>query len=584
MLTITPIKTGFPNYTPAKQQINTKNEVTPNKTCRLTSYPAVYFTGSLAPDRIERPPFKESTVKTLDNLYDRYQKELEEVSIDDINTCVDSIKESTQYSKPQILDAMQTLTQFGNMKSLTNIGIVLDNNNVGIIANDGSMFQAYTSKTPYKDILKNNFGVNAALDYLIEQKENYMLGGGSFALFLDKHTIDKLEKCHAENPQSIKSLTEKKNMKLFYISGIEDGISFFNRGKDLKEETEKLLEKASKYNISPREAMDKEDLDRLKKLGINPIIIKNNGPSTVEHIYKQLAPEKITRKELNAVLDAAAIRHNKYNPQLQTQCKDGLAQYLSNKMDVYTPERISSKLKNLHQQIEDIVTSKGKTMDDVIYLIPEPRKSYDLIAYQYHLINKTPTEQFRTINSPQELKAIDIKDKAIVILDDCSLSGSSLMESETFLYDKVSSRALKENANIIFAPILVSDKAEERVQKNIRRNARTNQDFIIKTNDSEKTCYDGITDFNTRDLTEKAVGDLGWRTGEYCVIFPYMCPDNNTELAANIGLFHNINYRNDSKNFDSRTFTFSNIKTFYTSAREIFDNVRMLLNTKEEGI
>ena len=60
-----------------------------------------------------------------------------------------------------------------------------------------------------------------------------------------------------------------------------------------------------------------------------------------------------------------------------------------------------------------------------------------------------------------------------------------------------------------------------------------------------------------------------------------MAPDNNSEFAANIALFHNLNYRRNNNKLDSTLFALSNIKTLYKSPKEIANLTEDLLAEKD---
>lgn len=578
MLTITPFKTGLYQQKPVIAKVNKiQNYPAYNNMTGNICYPPVYFTGII--NKTERPPFKDSTVEKLDNVFENYKLQLDETSIDDINASVETLENSTAFSQKDILKGMQQLTQFGNIRSLNNIGNVLEENEIGVIPNNGIMFKAYISGTPLKTVFQNNTGQNASFEYLFLKKDLHTLDGGKLGIFLDKNKLDDLEEFKKNNPEKFEQIKHKKNIKFFVVSGLENGISFLDRTKDLTKETKKLLDKSKKYNISIEEAIDKETLERADKLGIKPIIIKNKTPATIDNIYNQLRPEQFSKNELKAVLDATVMKRFE-KPNDRIECKDGLASYLENKLEVYTPERLSKELKIMHSNIKKTVKSLGKTMDDVIYIIPSSQKSYDLIGYQYQLINNIPREKFITLENEKSINKLDLKNKALVFLDDCSLSGSSLLEDENFKYSNMGYLLKNNNANIIFSPLYASQNAEERLERAIIRRNRKDKDFILKNNKDEKNWDDNIEDVKTKLFVKESLGDMGWNGSGYCIIFPYMTPDNNSELASNIALFHNINYRQDSENFNDRIFTLTNIKTFHEIPRQISHLTNKLL--KEE--
>lgn len=570
---ITTIKVGQynnfykPNINNQKQNksshFNIKNEL---------NYPAIYFLGNIH-NKTTRPPFKDNTLQTFNNMYDQYIQNLHQTTIEDISNVHNEIINTTNFQSNEILESMQLVTQFGNMDSLKIIGDELYKHDVGFIPYNGNTFLGYINNTPAEKALNNNFGLNAALYYLFEKKELQAIDGKNIGIFLDNNKLNDLEKL---SDKELKYIQNKKNIKFFILSGYNNGVNFINRNKDLKQETVSLLNYAHKHNMPVKEAIDDKILKRCKKLNIEPIVIKNKKESTIENIHNQLKPNIINKKQLTAIIDAASMSTFE-NINKQVECKDGIVKYLDNTLQVYTPERLSKELKTINKKIEKQVQTIGKTIDDIIYIIPTAGKSYDLINYQYQDINNIPKEKFITLKDENSLKKIDTTNKVLVILDDCSLSGSSFLEDENFDYYTNSTKAKGNNSNIIFAAIYASDKAEDRINTAIIKRKRTNNDFIIKNNNEEVNWDNGIESPETIQYLNKALGDYGWKDSKYCIIFPYMSPDNNSEFAADIALFHNINYKENDNIFDNFIFSLSNIKTFFDYSQKVATKAAKLL-------
>ena len=577
MLTISPLKVG--QYQAKQNQIqNSKISIPVNKMSSGTfSYPAVYFLGNFS--RTERPPFKDSTVKTLDSVCENYQSKLNEISKEEIESTINEIAETTEFSKTEAVGAMQLITQFGNIRSIDKIGEALQNNEAGRIFNNSCMFKFFIANKTFKKAFSENFGLNSAMNYLFNQKELYEVEPYNFAIFLDDNKLKDLEQLKKDSPEAIEDLKKWKNAKFFVLSGFENGISFIDRSKPLKETTIDLLNKAKEYNMPVSKAVDKEILDRCEKLGIEPIIIKNENKPSVENIYNQLRPEQMSRDELNKLIDATVMKKFK-NVDDQVEANDGLATYLENSLENYSPERISKDLKEIHSKIIKTAKSLGKKSEDIIYIIPNHSKSYDLIDYQYQKINNIPKEKFITLKNPHFTNVLHFQNKVLVLLDDCSLSGNSFLDDANFEYSVNSINAKQNNNNIIFAALYISDYAEGKIDAQINKRKRQNQDIIIKNNSNENNWNNNV-ELKSKKLLEKSLGKTGWEESRYCLIFPYMAPDNNSEFAANIALFHNLNYRRNNNKLDSTLFALSNIKTLYKSPKEIANLTEDLLAEKD---
>ena len=210
------------------------------------TYPAIYFTGNfkstkenadtipLKPRPIidnSRPIMTAQMRAHLDKIYHNYETSLHEISKLDIARAVKNLEQTTNYSRSEILKAMQQATQFGNFNSIKIISKALKDNHVGTIelnlTENEKIFNA------------QNFGLNRAMHYLINKKGMGDLYEGedfNFALFLDinsirnvkpevkKSTIENLKlKRYAKPP-------ETPATKYFILSGFDKGINFLDAG------------------------------------------------------------------------------------------------------------------------------------------------------------------------------------------------------------------------------------------------------------------------------------------------------------------------------------------------------------------
>ena len=112
------------------------------------TYPAIYFTGNfkstkenavtipLKPRPIidnSRPIMTAQMRAHLDKIYHNYETSLHEISKLDIARAVKNLEQTTNYSRSEILKAMQQATQFGNFNSIKIISKALKDNHVGTI-------------------------------------------------------------------------------------------------------------------------------------------------------------------------------------------------------------------------------------------------------------------------------------------------------------------------------------------------------------------------------------------------------------------------------------------------------------------
>lgn len=561
MLTIsqTNISNNYYNNIKTNEKVTTNTIISNNQlTKSATNFKGIWWT---RPQNIANTqkinkiiPFRESALAQFDKVYTNYHNSLNEVSIEDIKNAVTNIEKTTDYPREKILSTMQQATQFANLRSLDLVIKKLKKNdilNVGAI-----MHQNY--------LTENMFGLNRSLNYLITQKQMGSLHGEDNAVFLDKNKIEQIKNCN----DCLKELkyNNYKNIKFFVLSGFEDGINFLNRNKNLEETTRELL---------ARKDIDEKILKETKALGIEPIIIKNEQEPTIENIYNQMRPEQMSKKELNATIDATLFDRI---PEQDKRCdvKSDVIQHLDNALMVFTPESIAKNLSEIHKNIIDFNKAQGKQKEDILYILPTEKKSYNLITHQYQLVNDIPQNRisdFIDLN----LRSKDSQNKTFVILDDNTISGESLTESLIDLY-KYKSSLEKHNNNIIIAPIFSTEEGINAINKYIINNNRQSKDILITNQKQHKAWNANIKDENSLDI---ALGSTFYDfynpyPKKPCLIFPYMAPDNNSEFAANIALLHNVNYRLTGA---TRGFHTDCIKSYSRDCSYIADSIKEILNS-----
>lgn len=468
----------------------------------------------------KRPLSRESTIKKTEEVFSEYKKNLNEINIETITESINNIEKNTNYSRPEILNAMQKATQFGNMKSLNVIEKELNKNNIG--------FLIY-NRNP---LSKTNLDLNTTLNYFFTEKNLGYINGEKIGIILDKNKLEELEEIKQKSPETYNK-NKDNNIVFFILSGFNDGINFINKNRDLTKTTKLFLEK--------KENIDEEIINRCKKLGIKPIIIKNNNDSNnlnELNIYNQLAPKQMTSKELNAVIDAT-VMYRISSPNERIDAKTTLVEYLNNNLIIYTPEKLANSIKNLYENLKLELSNNEQNIDDVVYIIPNAIKSFTPINYQYQQINNVDRNKFINIDNLSKLN--NLKDKTFIVIDDCAISGESFKEIGKDL------RQITQN-NIIYAPIYTSLIAENEINIDIFKDYRNKQEKLIKTDSQINIWNKNINDKN--NFIYKLLGDIGFENGYDCLIFPYMSPDNNSEFAGNISLLHHINYNKNNLNLN----------------------------------
>lgn len=477
-----------------------------------------------------RPITKESASKEFNELFTEYKQDLHETTLSDIEL---SIKELEQkYPKNKILSTMQQATQFASIKSIKHIINQLNKDNIGMIGD--------ISNTNQPEFVKNNFGLNMTLHYLIQKKKMGDLSGNNNAIFLDKNKLAQLKESSIKNPSDIKNLIQNKKNKFYILSGFDNGINFLNRNKNLSENTKEII---SKSNI------DTDIINQAKELGIKATVIKNKNEATTKSIYEQMRPEQMSKDELNAVIDASIIKLRIPNADAQSNVKTDTIKYLHNNLLVVSPESMSDGFANIHQNIIKFNKSINKSEKDLLFCIPDSEKSYGLINHQYQLTNNIDKNKFTDIETILEnINSPKLKNKTIVFLDDCAISGESMTDNFFPFAERMDS-VNQQNINFIYAPLLVTTKGSNKIQEVLYKNNRKQDKILFHkqiNNNWEK-------DIKNPNLLSHVLGKTAfgyqWQYNEKpCVIFPYMAPDNNCSFAANIALLHDINHNQCNTN------------------------------------
>lgn len=477
-----------------------------------------------------RPITKESASKEFNELFTEYKQDLHETPLSDIELTVKELEQ--KHPKNKILSTMQQATQFANIKSLKTVIKALNKEKVGSIGD--------ITKTEQPEFVKNNFGLNITLHYLINKKRMGELSGQNNAIFLDKNKLAQLKDEAKTDPFYIKNLVNDSKNKFFVLSGFDNGINFLNRNQKLGDKTLKLIKKDN---------IDDNIINQAKELGINPIVIKNKNEATTKSIYEQMRPEQMTQDELNAVIDASIIKLRIPNADAQSNVKTDTIKYLHNNLLVVSPESMSDGFANIHQNIIKFNKSINKSEKDLLFCIPDSEKSYGLINHQYQLTNNIDKNKFTDIETILEnINSPKLKNKTIVFLDDCAISGESMTDNFFPFAERMDS-VNQQNINFIYAPLLVTTKGTNKIQEVLYKNNRKQDKILFHkqiNNNWEK-------DIENPNLLSHVLGKTAfgyqWQYNEKpCVIFPYMAPDNNCSFAANIALLHDINHNQCNTN------------------------------------
>lgn len=203
--------------------------------------------------------------------------------------------------------------------------------------------------------------------------------------------------------------------------------------------------------------------------------------------------------------------------------------FLNKMMTVITPKQYANYLKEMHQKLLSHLKVKGKSLENTYFIIPSISKSFVVANYQYQKINNISPENILYYSGMSKcLKEDGIlsrlpENSTIVVIDDCVISGASMLD-EVFDYKDLSASSALERKNIdvVIAPIVITKNGIGRIMQAAQWAGRLENDTIIAAkvlpewNDNSHLLgklYKNKIPANNKNLTS--------------LIFPYMGPDTN---------------------------------------------------------
>lgn len=146
------------------------------------------------------------------------------------------------------------------------------------------------------------------------------------------------------------------------------------------------------------------------------------------------------------------------------QVRGLLCKYLDTHLDIYSYDRIGGILKGFDEKVQNL---KGKTA----FFIPEPGKSYDILMALY----KKQNQGAEFVSDPNKLKGYD----NVVILDDCSVSGNSIID----VYQKKLEGVIDKDTKVQAFFLTVFDEGLERIKTKLgEKNVSINRGTKNKVN------------------------------------------------------------------------------------------------------
>ena len=524
------------------------------KSAEKTTSP-IFFTGI----RKAEPDYS-NTEKFAEYLEEKIAKQLKDPTEKDVKRLINNISQRAEIDKKQALEIVSRLTQFSNYSQLENLEDALMNSNI-----------SYHDRwlTGYD----NHFGINDVIAYLSKKSQFHFSDANELgALFIDKPTLKYIK----ENMGCCR-ITTGKIRKGRTIPIIIDGWCAEFNGKNLShglfggplnlEDAAVEIGKEVKNGNTLDEILNGEIIRKTKEVlgeNVQYEIIKNKeAKPTIKSITEQmqsLRPDKeMIKNMLNAIVESRIDEGEIYKKD-EKRALALLAQYFDTMINCFSSSSMTEILKAKYKQIEKFVKSKGKTMDDVIYIVPNKTKSFGLVTYQYVNVNNVDYSQIerKDIDDFMYNNADKVNDKIFVILDDIVGSGSSVLHQQFDYRSFLNNSSITGNKDMIVSPISALKQGINRIKEQTseyRKHLKGNKGRDIiwpHVTVDYKKLQNKIGDENFAMLA-KLLGHPGYNEGFACTAMPYTIPDNDTAAAG----FLLDTLLNDSSGNNSNSFGFN---------------------------
>ncbi len=448
------------------------------------------------PDVFEKS--KLTTREKLSYLYDKLSNDMEIVSAKDVENIAYDIQLETGESIDDIYSVLNILTEYSSYSSLKKLEKELHQESVKKIEN------VTINKKDYKN---SQITLSSIFNYLSKNNmELHKKYSNNTAIIIDNNILNYLEK----NPLAINN-----KYKYIYIENFENGYNFLTQNGKLKDKAIKLIKYAQKchnnYDLSQnvKNLINFDSYKKIKSLGINVKVIKaDSNPATPEKIAKNLNPIMPSKEKFIISF---------VNKKINTKLEKPFYESFESLTEVVTPKKYNQYLKNIHTEFLEYLKSKGKTMDDVYFIIPSTQKSFILTTYLYQKINnikhpKNIIQDFTLNESGIDMSKIP-NDAVLLLVDDCAITGLSMIR-ERFNYKNT----IKQNKNIsiVFAPMMSTNKGIENINKTIKQQARSKKDKVLISGKKIKL-------YGEINISKK----LSIPNYSTSLILPYMGPDSN---------------------------------------------------------
>ena len=449
----------------------------------------------------------------VQDIYQKTLSQLKQTTPEEIKGILDEVVGKTGTSDEEVLAVMDMLTKYGSMSGMESLAQELSSRQIKQFFETGTL------------------DANSALNYLVLNKKQLALSAdGKYTGFLlDEYGFRYLEVLKNSNPQEFDELINNENIKFIYPEGWS-GETIYTRTSDsqsLKDSAIDLITRAKaiqdesgvSFNEAIKQAEAQDVIARAQELGIKEVETIPSKNTTdfqdvdegINTILKNLESESISQEELNAVIEAMSNRIFPDSKDAQ-KALELICGYLNSELELYSPSRLGEQMKQMHtsilEQAKTLTKSDGSAFseDDIVYVIPNTKKSYSYIALQYAQVNGIDPSKF-IVAKAEDIPKLD-DNKIYVVLDDVVGTGNSMLKgTDGFAYNDIDSSKMG-NRHIFISPVVSSRLGLDTIKWRIGGANRKGFDFVVAPDGTVKDRYRNTSYYKSLTSDEKAMLDM----------------------------------------------------------------------------
>lgn len=500
----------------------------------------------------KRDDLYSNTEKFAEYFEDKLKKQMQVKSEEDIQNIIDNIVNETNTDGKTVCEVLSRVVQFSDYSNIDDLEFLIREK--GYDACKNKIYNRLSVALPFTYLFNKQQFMNLPKVRCIKitsKKPVQILDNSVLKYMAD---LDKNSTIYSEYKETLSSGVIIDGWNTL-IDGKNMAYTMFGHEYDLQTITTSIIKEMQKTGKSLDEVLNGDIINECKKhLGedFEPVIIKKTDEPvlTANAISEVMKPKMPNKDQIVKFIDVIAkdCEKKSLDPSF---VKPLICKYLDVTFEAYSSERINSEMKNMHKMIEKKVKSLGKTMDDVVYIYPQRRKSFSLLSYQYALANNIPFEKFKnkdgSYSSFEQTKQYYEKGKVYVVLDDVTASGESLYDSQFYYLDFLKNIDYDKNTNVIWAPLYSSKEGKDFLDDGLKDQKRVGVDFLLtsQVRDWDLNLNDHFS-YDEKKKMETIVGGKGFNEIATSVVFPFSVTDSDSRLSALFSTFF-IRYPNEYK-------------------------------------